>query len=117
MSAQATPLLRLILVLAAAIMPVPVLAAWRHRALARPNLLLESYTLRTALLFGSATTGAAVGSISLSAIVALLLSAVGLLRSRHRAVLLPRKNPCASGLHSSAALVPGTVLRWAFRSR
>ena len=75
------PLLRLILVLAAVIILVPVAVLLLWSVTGRwpwPNLLPESYTLRTVqeLLFGSANLPALLwSSISLSAIVALLSTA------------------------------------------
>ena len=112
------PLLRLILVLAAVIILVPVAVLLLWSVTGRwpwPNLLPESYTLRTVqeLLFGSANLPALLwSSISLSAIVALLSTATGLLTARATELYSFR----GKALVHLGSILP-LLLRWAFRSR
>ena len=109
------PLLRLILVLAAAIilMPVAVLLLWSVTGRwPWPNLLPESYTLRTVqeLLFGSANLPALLwSSISLSAIVALLSTATGLLTARATELYSFRGKTLVHLGSILPLLLPGTV--------
>ena len=109
------PLLRLILVLAAAIILVPVAVLLLWSVTGRwpwPNLLPESYTLRTVqeLLFGSANLPALLwSSISLSAIVALLSTATGLLTARATELYSFRGKALVHLGSILPLLVPGTV--------
>ena len=109
------PLLRLILVLAAAIILVPVAVLLLWSVTGRwpwPNLLPESYTLRTVqeLLFGSANLPALLwSSISLSAIVALLSTATGLLTARATELYSFRGKNLVHLGSILPLLVPGTV--------
>ena len=104
------PLLRLVLVLAAAIILVPVAVLLLWSVTGRwpwPNLLPESYTLRTVqeLLFrlGQLTGAAVEQHLALRHRRAAEHRHRPAHCPRHRAVLLPGKNPCASGLHPAAA--------------
>src|SRR5699024_5468037 len=109
------PLLRLVLVLAAVIilMPVAVLLLWSVTGRwPWPNLLPERYTLRTVqeLLFGSANLPALLwSSISLSAIVALLSTATGLLTARATELYSFRGKTLVHLGSILPLLVPGTV--------
>ena len=109
------PLLRLILVLAAVIILVPVAVLLLWSVTGRwpwPNLLPESYTLRTVqeLLFGSANLPALLwSSISLSAIVALLSTATGLLTARATELYSFRGKTLVHLGSILPLLLPGTV--------